>query len=70
MHRNLSKYPLTYILHVEWVTKDSGTAIEWKTITSGNTVFHQVLPTTPSAIFADVAEDSIAYYAISSVSTS
>ncbi|KAJ7831647.1 hypothetical protein B0H13DRAFT_1734851 [Mycena leptocephala] len=50
----------------EWVTKDSGTAIEWKTITSGNTVFRQVLPTTPSAIFADVAEDSIAYYAISS----
>ncbi|KAJ7875604.1 hypothetical protein B0H13DRAFT_2549988 [Mycena leptocephala] len=51
---------------IKWVTKDSGTAIEWKTITSGNTVFHQVLPTTPSAIFADVAEDSIAYYAISS----
>ncbi|KAJ7875615.1 hypothetical protein B0H13DRAFT_1632648 [Mycena leptocephala] len=50
----------------EWVTNNLGTAIQWNSLTSGNTVYHQVASTAPSSVFDDVAEDSVAYHAIAS----
>ncbi|KAJ7927321.1 hypothetical protein B0H13DRAFT_2556868 [Mycena leptocephala] len=50
----------------EWVTNNLGTAIQWNSVTSGNTVYHQVASTAPSSVFDDVAEDSVAYHAIAS----
>jgi hypothetical protein len=53
---------------VEWVTNSFSTAIQWETDTTSNTVYHKVQSSTPTSVFSDVAEDSVAYYAISSVS--
>ncbi|KAJ7924038.1 DUF1793-domain-containing protein [Mycena leptocephala] len=50
----------------EWVTNNLGTAIQWNSVTSGNTVYHQVASTAPSSVFDDVAEDSVAYHAVAS----
>ncbi|KAJ6534104.1 hypothetical protein B0H19DRAFT_1185261 [Mycena capillaripes] len=50
----------------EWVTNDLGTGIQWSTAAAGNTVYHQIGSTTPTSLFKDVAEDSVAYHAISS----
>ncbi|KAF7378302.1 hypothetical protein MSAN_00255600 [Mycena sanguinolenta] len=52
----------------EWVTNSFSTGIQWSTTKTSNTVFHQVGSTTPTSVFEDVAEDSVAYHAISSVS--
>ncbi|KAF7368334.1 hypothetical protein MVEN_00154800 [Mycena venus] len=49
----------------EWVTNDFGTGIQWSTSQTSNTVYHQVGSTTPTSVFTDVAEDSVAYHAIS-----
>ncbi|KAJ7347211.1 hypothetical protein DFH08DRAFT_808969 [Mycena albidolilacea] len=51
----------------EWVTNDFGTGIQWSSSQTSNTVFHQVGSTTPTNAFKDMAEDAIAYHAISSV---
>ncbi|KAJ7884201.1 DUF1793-domain-containing protein [Mycena olivaceomarginata] len=50
----------------EWVTNLAGTGIKWSTSQTSNSVYHQVESTTPTSVFEDVAEDSFAYYAISS----
>ncbi|KAJ6467832.1 DUF1793-domain-containing protein [Mycena sanguinolenta] len=50
----------------EWVTNSLDTGIQWSTTKTSNTVFHQVGSTTPTSVFGDVAEDSVAYHAISS----
>ncbi|KAF7326594.1 hypothetical protein MSAN_02502900 [Mycena sanguinolenta] len=50
----------------EWVTNSFSTGIQWSTTKTSNTVFHQVGSTTPTSVFEDVAEDSVAYHAISS----
>ncbi|KAK7052731.1 hypothetical protein R3P38DRAFT_2763069 [Favolaschia claudopus] len=50
----------------EWVTGSFGTGIQWSTTRQSNTVYHQVQSTSPRSEFTDVAEDSVAYYAISS----
>ncbi|KAF7378318.1 hypothetical protein MSAN_00257500 [Mycena sanguinolenta] len=50
----------------EWVTNSPSTGIQWSTTKTSNTVFHQVGSTKPTSVFEDVAEDSVAYYAISS----
>ncbi|KAJ7333362.1 hypothetical protein DFH08DRAFT_1083785 [Mycena albidolilacea] len=51
----------------EWVTKDLETGIQWSSSQTSNTVFHQVKSTTPKSSFEDVAEDAVAYHAISSM---
>ncbi|KAJ7793493.1 hypothetical protein B0H14DRAFT_2393450 [Mycena olivaceomarginata] len=51
----------------EWVTKDLETGIQWSSSQTSNTAFHQVKSTTPKSSFEDVAEDAVAYHAISSV---
>ncbi|KAF7378321.1 hypothetical protein MSAN_00258100 [Mycena sanguinolenta] len=50
----------------EWVTNSLSTGIQWSTTKTSNTVFHQVSSTTPTSVFEDVAEDSVACHAISS----
>jgi hypothetical protein len=60
----------TRISNSEWVTNDLGTGIQWSSSQRSNTVFHQVWSTTSTFTFKDIAEDAIAYHAISSVSAS
>jgi hypothetical protein len=60
---------ITQVVPVEWVTNLAGTGIKWSTSQTSNSVYHQVESTTPTSVFEDVAEDSFAYYAISSVRT-
>ncbi|KAF7378320.1 hypothetical protein MSAN_00257800 [Mycena sanguinolenta] len=50
----------------DWVSNNVGTGIQWSTTKTSNTVFHQVGSTSPTSVFGDVAEDSVAYHAISS----
>ncbi|KAJ7254983.1 hypothetical protein B0H12DRAFT_545654 [Mycena haematopus] len=52
-------------ISAEWVTNSFGTGIQWSTTKTNNTVYHQVSSTTPTTVFQDVAEDSVAYHAIS-----
>ncbi|KAJ7144241.1 hypothetical protein C8R44DRAFT_143399 [Mycena epipterygia] len=49
----------------EWVTNSLSTPIQWTTSKTGSTVYHQVKSSTPGSVFTDVAEDSVAYYAVS-----
>jgi hypothetical protein len=58
---------ITQVVPVEWVTNLAGTGIKWSTSKTRNSVYHQVASTTPTSVFEDVAEDSLAYHAISSV---
>ncbi|KAK6977760.1 hypothetical protein R3P38DRAFT_3472295 [Favolaschia claudopus] len=53
-------------ISAEWVTDSFDTAIQWSTTRQSNIVYHQVQSTSPRSEFTDVAEDSVAYYAISS----
>ncbi|KAJ7662655.1 hypothetical protein DFH06DRAFT_1396782 [Mycena polygramma] len=48
-----------------WVTNSPRTGIQWSSAETGNTSYHQVKSTTPTSNFNDVAEDSVAYHAIS-----
>ncbi|KAJ7662636.1 hypothetical protein DFH06DRAFT_1042656 [Mycena polygramma] len=50
----------------EWVTNSLGQAIQWSSSVTGNTAYHQVSAIPPNPVFKDVAEDSVAYHAISS----
>ncbi|KAJ7779914.1 hypothetical protein B0H16DRAFT_1359620 [Mycena metata] len=49
----------------EWVTNSLATPIQWSSSTVGSTSYHQVRSTAASSTFTDVAEDSVAYHAIS-----
>ncbi|KAF8180551.1 hypothetical protein K438DRAFT_1938236 [Mycena galopus ATCC 62051] len=53
-------------ISAEWVTNSLTTSIQWSTTNASNVVYHQVGSTTPSSTFQDVAEDSVAFHAISS----
>ncbi|KAJ6598633.1 hypothetical protein B0H10DRAFT_2324189 [Mycena sp. CBHHK59/15] len=57
-------------ISAEWVTNSLSTSIEWNTTTTSNTAYHQVHSINPVSVFTDVAEDSIAYYAMGVVSQS
>ncbi|KAJ6479162.1 hypothetical protein DFH09DRAFT_1215072, partial [Mycena vulgaris] len=48
----------------EWVTNSSRTSIAFGTDKTGNTAYHHVRSSTPTSVFSDIAEDSIAYYAV------
>ncbi|KAJ7512010.1 hypothetical protein B0H11DRAFT_721093 [Mycena galericulata] len=54
-------------ISAEWVSDSLSTAIQWNTSRTSNSVYHQVQSSTPQSVFTDVAEDSVAYYAIASV---
>ncbi|KAJ7495352.1 DUF1793-domain-containing protein [Mycena latifolia] len=53
-------------ISAEWVTNSFGTSIQWSTGTTENTVYHKVQSSNPTSVFKDVAEDSVAYYAMAS----
>ncbi|KAJ6482672.1 hypothetical protein C8R45DRAFT_1099940 [Mycena sanguinolenta] len=50
----------------EWVSASLETRIQWNTSRTNHTNYHQVRSTSPTSVFADVAEDSVAYHVISS----
>ncbi|KAJ6567991.1 hypothetical protein DFH09DRAFT_1155589 [Mycena vulgaris] len=51
-------------ISAEWVTNALDTSIAFGTDTTGNTAYHQVRSSTPTSVFSDIAEDSVAYYAV------
>ncbi|KAF8180898.1 hypothetical protein K438DRAFT_1768092 [Mycena galopus ATCC 62051] len=50
----------------EWVSENLRTQIQWNTSQTNHTTYHQVKSTSPTSVFNDVAEDSVAYHVISS----
>ncbi|KAJ7911892.1 hypothetical protein B0H13DRAFT_1614136 [Mycena leptocephala] len=53
-------------ISAEWVSNSLETGIRWNTSQTAHTMYHQVNSTAPTSVFNDVAEDSVAYYAMSS----
>ncbi|KAJ7702031.1 hypothetical protein B0H14DRAFT_3527381 [Mycena olivaceomarginata] len=53
------------LISLVWVTNGLGTPIQWNTSQTSKTAYHQVKPNKPTSTLEDVAEDSVAYYAIS-----
>ncbi|KAJ7697167.1 hypothetical protein B0H17DRAFT_978707 [Mycena rosella] len=51
-------------ISAEWVTNSFGTSIQWSTEKTSTTSYHEVHSSTPTSVFTDVAEDSVAYYAM------
>ncbi|KAJ7171489.1 hypothetical protein C8R46DRAFT_1263038 [Mycena filopes] len=49
----------------EWVTNSFDTPIQWTTSKTGTAAYHEVRATLGSSTFQDVAEDGLAYYAMS-----
>ncbi|KAJ7195913.1 hypothetical protein GGX14DRAFT_674126 [Mycena pura] len=52
-------------ISAEWVSNSKDTAIQWQSKQTANAVFHQVTSSAPSSVFEDVAEDTIAFHAVS-----
>ncbi|KAJ7775994.1 hypothetical protein DFH07DRAFT_951896 [Mycena maculata] len=53
-------------ISAEWVTNSLTTPVQWSTTAGNNSVYHQVQSSSPTSVFQDVAEDSVAYHAIAS----
>ncbi|KAJ7194203.1 hypothetical protein GGX14DRAFT_378230 [Mycena pura] len=48
----------------QWVTKSLDTIIQWQTNQTANAVYHLVTSSSPTSVFQDMAEDSIAFHAM------